>query len=654
MRRSTRLGAILLMGAVAGCGSHGESKVPPARTLSGPNAADFSPSFSPGGRHVAYIRAGAHDWNVTIADSDLSHPVTVDSSAAQARGLVWSPDGSRLAYSIGENYDIWTAPAEGGSRRQLTSRKGLELAIQWQPGGAWLTYVATGKGGEVASYQIDVATGRSVPFPAPAQPAIGFRSPDGSAIAYNVIRGGKGTIWVADSLGEHARQLTSEGFESFSGNGTPWSPDGSELLYESRRTGLADVWVLRLADDSARQLTRDVRQDQNPVWSPDGTWVAFLSDRGQQTDVWIIPAAAGRPERVTDDPAPESDLQWVGQKNELAFTTGRQGSALWTHALASGAERQLTPDSIRVGAYDLSSDRTRIVFVALRGGGVRDLDLLDLGTGDRRTLVANGAQNTDPVWSPDGSEIAFTSNKTGNLDVWLVDASGGSPRDVTGWPGTERAAQWSADGTSLYFVSDREAHPISDLWEVASAGGQPHRLTQLGFVFGDVVTRPGGDVLVLTAGGSEGQVSLTRLLPDGTLQPLWDRTNVLDVPDYSVTPNGDSIAIPVAAQGGGSVTMLLPTHGGRGRQILGADAAITGWSSDGARAVYYSGSPNADLWVTTVRDSSVRRVTETPSDESGRVLFLEGDTSLVFSRTTTGRRIVTADVGRLMAADRSR
>lgn len=657
MRQLTKVGAIMLVAALAGCKGESGPSTPSVAMLSPPNAADYSPTFSPDGSHVAYVAQRPHDYAITIADSDLSHPVAVDSSTIWNSPIVWSPDGTRVAYTIGADLDIWTAALAGGSPQHLTTGKGIEFAVQWQPGGTWLTYAATGKSG-VGTYQVNVNTGVSMPVPAPAQLTFPFRSPDGSRIAYQVVAGEKSTLWVADSLGENARQLTTEGFESFAGRpATPWSPDGSELLYESARTGMPDVWVLRIADDSARQLTRDVRADDDAVWSPDGKWVAFLSDRGQQTDVWIIPAAGGTPRRVTDNAAQESDLQWIGQRNALAFTTGTQQSGLWTRSLASGAERRLTPDSMRVGgAWKVSPDGKSVVFVALRGGGVRDLQLLDLATGTRRTLVANGAQNMNPLWSPDGSRIAYTSTRTGNRDVWVVDTAGGPPRALTSWTSQEDPMAWSPDGSSIYFTSSHESKPLRDLWEVPAAGGEPKQLTHIGTVGPATVSPATGDVFLVAIGGSQGQQVLDRLEPDDSLQTLWDQTNVLQIP--AVSPSGDSIAVLVGAPGGGSMTMLLPAHGGQGREILsprgaaGAppDALVQGWSSDGTRIVFGAGGSIQDLYVLTLRDSSVQRLTDTPTDEGGRAFFLAGDTSVIFYRSSDESRIAAVDVGGLMVA----
>jgi len=651
LRKLARGGIACALAVLAGCG--GERSATPRVTMLSPEGANHQAvRFSPDGTRIAYWAAAPKGWNLTVAKADLSGARTLDSAPVLfAIPPLWSPDGTAVAYDAGADADIRVAPVDGGGARRLTTSKGLEMPLQWRPDGRALAYLASIPGG-VRAGVIGLATGEAAPLLAEKRPAVGFWSPDGSNIAYMLVDAGRYTIWLADSAGRNGRQLTTEGFENLPRDGT-WSPDGSELLYESRRTGTADLWVLSVASDSARRLTDDVRNDLAPAWSPDGKWVGFLSQRGRQTDIWIVRAAGGRPERVTDDEAAEEDVQWVPGTSEIGFTTGVVRSGLWTRALGGGPERRLTPDSIRVGDYDLSPDGSVVVYQVMRGGGVSDLEVVPIAGGAPRTLVAGTTQNREPKWSPDGTKVLFMSDRSGNRDVWVVDASGGEPRNLTGWPTNELFADWSADGASVYFVSARDATPLFDLWQVPASGGEPRRVTRLGMLQGAVVSRSSGDVFLLTIGGSEGQDVLSRVLPDGRLQTLWDRSTLLDVAARDITPSGDSIAVLVQHPGGGVGTMLLPTHGGEGRAMLGDNEGVLDWSGDGSRLLYWSGVPNADLYVMTLRDGTTQRVTDTPDDESS-ARWLPDGRSFLFLRSAEQRRIATVDVGKLMAGDHDR
>jgi len=650
IKMRTRCAGLGLLALLTACG--GEPTGAPRATEISPEDMQLQYArFSPDGSRVAYWQAASGGWLLAVAATDFTSQTLVDSMPAPVVGTEpnWSPDGTSLAYMSGRDLNIWVASLAGGPPRQLTMSGGLENPVQWHPRGDRLSYVATFGGGEIHPGQIDIATGTASPIVTDTRPAVAYWSPDGSKIAYNVFGAEHGTIWVADSTGHDGRPLTTEGFEQFNSEAVdPWSPDGSALLYESRRTGTTDVWLLQVDGDSARQLTRDVRDDYAARWSPDGKWVAFLSNRGQQTDIWIVPDSGGSPIRVTDDVAAESDVQWVSGTNEVGFSTGVESRGLWTKSLVDGAERRLTPDSIRVGTYDLSPDGRNIVYQVVRGGGVSDLEIVATSGGGPRILVAGSVQDSLPVWSPDGTKVLFISNRSGNRDVWVVDAAGGEPRNLTNWPSDESTAAWSADGSSVYFLSDHDASPLRDLWTVTVNGGAPRRVTQVGTVADVVTSRISPDVFVGTFGGSEGQLVFNRLLPDGRLQVLWDRSNALGLLRGGIMPPGDSLALLVQSPNGGFGTMLLPARGGEGRPMLGTNEFVTDWSPDGQQVLYVGGlPPHGDIYVMSLGDGAVRRVTDSPDDES-RAYWLPGGTAVLFDRSLERRRVAVVDVSGLI------
>jgi len=647
-RRGSPLALVALLGVLAGCGS--ESTTPSVTLLSPPQANDKSPSFSPDGSHVAYWTLGASGYVLMLARGDRSAPVALDTvGVASTSRPVWSPDGATLAYGRGYPPRIWVASLRGGPPHRLTKGQGLEIPAIWDPRGDGIMFVATTSTG-FAVGEVSVASGDTTSIPMPEIPA-GARafpvwSPDRSHIAYDVNDGDKHTIWVADSLGQHGRQLTNEGFESF--GGFPWSPGGSRIAYVSRRTGRGDVWVADVEDDSLRQLTRDVREDYAPAWSPDGRWIAFLSDRGLQTDVWVVPASGGRPRRVTNDGAVENDLQWVGKSTRLAFTTPTTHNGLWTRSLTDTLERRITPDSMGLtpDAWDLSPDGRSLVFQVVHSRGFSDLDVIPVAGGPPRVLVTNGAYNSQALWSPDGSQVVYVSDKSGSDDVWVVDASGGGPRDLTSSPSEVGDPQWSKDGTTVYFVSGPSV-AAQDLWEVPAAGGAPRQLTHVGRIQGDWVDPASGTVFVLAIGGSEGQLVLDRVSGDGALEPLWNRTSVL-LRGRPFSPSGDSVFFSTSS-GKGFASWLLPTRGGEGRQLSGRIGQLISWSHDGDKVLYMTGPGPGDLYEMNIRDDSVRRLTHSPADDGWLAFFLPGDTGIVFQRQTVQQRIAVADVAKLMA-----
>ncbi|MFN0177414.1 MAG: hypothetical protein ACKVZ0_01355 [Gemmatimonadales bacterium] len=637
-----RVGPMALLLVVSACGTSAPRL--PVATLLTPEGANHTGSrFSPDGSRVAYWTPGEDGWDLVLANADLSGARTVSTHNAQQWGIVWAPDSKQFAFASSATNvaDIWIIPADSGAPRQLTSAPGFEVPTAWSPRGDRLTHSATGEGGALRGFLLDLGTGQSSPLPNAATPAARW-SPDGTKMGLEEF-GAQRHIWVADSVGGNAKQLTTEGRE-FDPN---WSPDGTEITYVSRRTGTGDIWVIPVGGGAARQLTHDIRDDGGPRWSPDGKWIAFTSQRGRQTDVWLVPAAGGTEIRVTDDAAEEGNLQWVGRSGLLSYHTGITGDAMWVASASGGPERRLTPDSIRVANLDVSPVAPEIAYEVLRGGGVSDLEIMPIAGGARRTLVAGTAINTLPNWSPDGKSIAFLSNRAGNMDLWIVAAAGGEPRQLTDFPTAEANPQWSPDGSSVYFTSPQDASPFSDIWKVPAAGGAPTRVTNTGTINALAVSLVSPDILVLTVGGRSGRTVLAKVLPDGRLEVLWDRSNVTGISWYGFTPTGDSMAINAELPGGGNGSYLISTKTGQGRQLLGKGDLIGDFSRDGRWLGYWSGTATLALGIVDMKDGSSRRLTRSPESETSYWWSADNNT-LVFTRQSERRRIATVDLSRLL------
>ncbi len=639
-----RFGTIALLMLVSACGGKTEPRLPVATFLSPEGVNHIGSRFSPDGSRVAYWTPGDDGWDLIVTKADLSGARTASSHNTRTWGIVWSPDSKQFAFasSNANVADIVLVPADSGATRQLTSAPGFEVPTAWSPRGDRLTHTATAEGGVLRGFVMDLATGQSTPLPTATTPVARW-SPDGGKLGLEGF-GSVSSIWVADSVGGNAKQLTTEGQET----DLNWSPDGTEIAYVSRRTGTGDIWVLPINGGAPRQLTRDIRDDTGPRWSPDGKWIAFTSQRGRQTDVGLVPAAGGAETRVTDDAAEEGNLQWIGTSARLAYHTGTTGDALWVTTVSAGQERRLTPDSIRVANLDVSPNGAEVVYEVLRGGGVSDLQVMPVAGGAPRSLVTGTSINTLPNWSPDGKSIVFLSNRAGNMDLWIVPAAGGPPRQLTDFPTPEANPQWSPDASSVYFTSAKDAAPFSDVWKVSAAGGPPTRLTNTGTINALAVSLVSPDVFVQSVGGKGGQTVLCRVLADGKLQVLWDRSNVTGISWYGFTPKGDSMAINAELPGGGNGSYLISTKTGQGRQLLGKSELIGDFSRDGRWLGYWSGTATLQLGVVDMKDGSHRRLTKSAESETSYWWSADNNT-ILFTRQSQRRRIAVVDLGRLLA-----
>jgi uncharacterized protein YjdB len=151
----------------------------------------------------------------------------------------------------------------------------------------------------------------------------------------------------------------------------------------------------------------------------------------------------------------------------------------------------------------LSPDRIRIVYSSNRGGSY-DLYLMDADGSNARRLTTDPGNEGEPVWTPDGSRIVYTSTpKGGQPQLYALRPDGKLPRALTAAPGGHRSAAVSADGRTLAFVSTRDGN--QEIYLMPLEGGAARRVTETGRRDSHPRFLPNGDLLYVTEGrGSKG------------------------------------------------------------------------------------------------------------------------------------------------------
>jgi Tol biopolymer transport system component len=153
---------------------------------------------------------------------------------------------------------------------------------------------------------------------------------------------------------------------------------------------------------------------------------------------------------------------------------------------ASGEARLLMETSgYSVGSLSYSSDGSQILFTGLSGlaDGVRNdrmesIFLMNSDGGDIRELTSSGLRNYIPMWSPDGSKIAFTSTRSDNVDLFIMNADGSNQQQITLNSADDFLLGWSPDGTRLAFMSNRDSptsfgfDSVYNLYVIGAMAGQ--------------------------------------------------------------------------------------------------------------------------------------------------------------------------------------
>jgi Tol biopolymer transport system component/C-terminal processing protease CtpA/Prc len=348
-------------------------------------------AFSPNGKLLAYRRSGQPTWRPWYRGSEAAGVVVKDLTTNAVKTVLTSNAQQFFPLFSGDGKSLFITTIIGNSNTP----------------NLWRLSLAGGEPKQVTKYTTDAVRSPQIARNGSLltylyNGDIYTIRPDGSdAKRVNIL------VRTDDKVNARQRQVLTGGAE------TLLSPDGKQIALVLK----GGLWVMPSGGGDAKRLTIQDGNYADIAWSPDSSHIVVISDRGGQTDVYTLDVASKTLTRISNDDAVESDTHWSPDGKYVSYSKAGPNAGLYIAPAAGGAERRVAESA---GNNEFG-----------------------------RGIISHS-------WAPDSRWIAFgRSDKIGTIDIWVVPTVGGSPINVTRYPGINNEPKFTRDGRKLVFVSTR-------------------------------------------------------------------------------------------------------------------------------------------------------------------------------------------------------
>jgi Tol biopolymer transport system component/serine/threonine protein kinase len=313
-------------------------------------------------------------------------------------------------------------------------------------------------------------------------------SHDGSMVLYaHAEQGRPASLWRIPVVGGEARRVVDN-----AGTGE-WSPDGKQIAFTRNVVGEVDnaasiLFVANADGGSPRELTRSpATLVAHPRWSPDGKWIATVGARGRTAQsILLTNAATGETKFLAVPPkaGEVSSVIWNADSESVLYVRAESVEAV------VGSSAQIVRHDIDKDVFETVgwTSHNGVVLDVLEDGKLvldvrspRD-NLRELGLGGaaaEQWITRGNSSDRQPVYAPDGKTLLFTSNRSGNLDLWTIDRATGAVRRVTDDAAEDWDPAYTRDGQKIVWSAGRSGN--LEIWIANADGSDAHQISKDGY-----------------------------------------------------------------------------------------------------------------------------------------------------------------------------
>jgi Tol biopolymer transport system component len=453
------------------------------------------------------------------------------------------------------------APAGVPALRYLTYA-GRDSSPAAAPDGRTVAF-SSNRDGRRRIWLKQLSTGSEAPLTAGEDDHPRF-SPDGATVLFAREENGRVSLLRVPSVGGEARKVIDDAVYG------AFSPDGRQVAFVRARSdgaGVSTTVGIASADGGSPRDLATLPAGPFvgsafvlPRWSPDGRYLAATQSTqqlGQPTTIVLIEVATGR---LLALPPPTSagvwrgGLAWIAADEILCSqpesVVGQQtgaGSTLARVQVPSGRARPLFSSPVSIQDLDVLGDGRLVLGARSLRQNLREVPLVAGPPGAERWLTRGNSADRQPIVSPDGQWVVFSSNRTGNLDLWAVSRQSGEVRRLTDDAAQDSDPGFTPDGRLLW-TSNRSG--TFEVWVAGADGSGPRQITNDGVGAENPVATPDGGHVVYWSANPRTH-GIVRVRSDGS-EPVVLVSGNLTLPE--VSPDGRHLAF--VSDGGGSLTLL--------------------------------------------------------------------------------------------------